>query len=46
MKELKSIPTLKLAISLWPEIPRQRKKEGWSYESNTFDSAGLNFFDR
>jgi hypothetical protein len=44
MKDLKSIPTLKLVITLWPEIPRQWRNEGWLYKSSTLDGAGLNFF--
>ncbi|KIM41306.1 hypothetical protein M413DRAFT_146156 [Hebeloma cylindrosporum] len=37
MENLKSIPTLKISITLWPEIPRQRGTEGWSYGSLTLD---------
>ena len=44
MKCFKSIPTLELTIALWPEITRQWRNEGWPYESNTLDGAGLNFF--
>ena len=41
---MKSIPTLKLGITLWPEIPRIWGTKGWSYESYTLDCTGSNFF--
>ena len=43
MKDVNSIPTLQLAITLWPEIPREWGTEGWSDRSYTFDGTRLNF---
>ena len=43
MEDLKSIPTWKMDIFLWPEIPRKPGTERWTYES-FYLPAGLNFF--